>query len=64
MPGFTPHCPRCGPAEVKQVGRNDRYPLTGRRLDTPPIAATFVYKCQCGLAFAFDVTHGEPPKKP
>ena len=64
MPGFAVHCPRCGSADLKQVARNDRYPLEGRRLDTPPIATTYAYKCKCGVAFTFEVKHDQPPKKP
>jgi hypothetical protein len=55
MPGFTPHCPRCDSTDTKQIARSDRYADGASPVTSSPVATTFSYKCQCGLAFTFEV---------
>jgi hypothetical protein len=58
MPGFAPQCPRCGSADVKQVGMHDRYANGSSHATAAPTSTVFAYKCKCGLAFTFEIKHG------
>jgi hypothetical protein len=42
---------------------HDRYAEGASRVTTAPTSTIFAYKCKCGLAFTFEVTHGKPARK-
>jgi hypothetical protein len=61
MPGFKPHCPKCNSLEVEQLGMHDHYAKDADGKDTALDATIFAYKCECGLAFSFEIKHGQKP---
>jgi len=61
MPGFTPVCPKCHSNHVEQLGMHDHYAHGPDGKDTALDATIFSYKCECGLAFSFEIKHGLKP---
>ena len=54
-PVTPPPCPRCARNDVQLLSQRPAF-LASDPYRTRPYATTFVFKCQCGLAF----THDEP----
>jgi hypothetical protein len=40
----------------------DRYARGASQVTTAPVSTVFAYKCECGLAFTFEIPHGQKPK--
>lgn len=60
MPGFTPYCPKCNSDHVELLGVHDHY---AHRTDGSQLldSTIFAYRCACGLAFTFEIPHGQKP---
>jgi hypothetical protein len=41
---------------------HDRYADGASPVTSAPVSTVFAYKCKCGLAFTFEIHHGQPPK--